>query len=179
MRLKYCDRIFTSAEEVEAYDRELFKKWRASNYKDNKISDKINEFKETIGHYILDLLRTLTIDLDPKKFDESAKTDEEIKKYKALRCQIQNDVIGLGKRIDFWYEWRFDEDMSECDLIKSYAIMSYYYRDYKDKTLFFKLNCTDSPYEPWYNYDYTFSAVRRKPIVTYTYLDYNSEEVEK
>lgn len=179
MELKYWGKTFTSVEEVEAYDNELIKKWRDSNYKDTKVSNERDEFGKAVGYYILDLLRTLTVDLDPKKFDESTMTDEEIEKYENTRYQIQKDVIGLGKLIDFWYDWRFDEHMSECDLEKSYAVMSYYYRDYKDKTLFFELNCEDSPYEPWYNCDYAFSAVRRKPIVTYTYLDYDSEEVEK
>lgn len=179
MEFNYQDRKFTSPEEIEAYDNELLEKWKASDYKNSKISDERDKFGKAIGYYILDLLRTLTVDLDPKKFDKSIMTDEEVKKYEATCHQIQKDVVNLGNHIDFWYNWSFDEHMSECDLEKSYAVMSYYYRDYKDKTLFFELICEDSPYDPWYNYDYTFTAVRRKPIVTYTYLDYDSEEVEK
>lgn len=55
--------------------------------------------------------------------------------------------------------------------------MTYYFRDYKDRTLFFALDCFESPYKSWYNEDYSFYAVRRKPYVAYFYLGYDNKEV--
>ena len=40
MEFKYWGRTFTSPEEVEAYDAELWKKYYTSNYTDKKISNK-------------------------------------------------------------------------------------------------------------------------------------------
>lgn len=178
MELKYWGRTFTSPEEVEAYDRELLEKWRISDYKDDKVSKERYDFNEAVGYYILDLLRTLTVDFDLKKFDKENATPEELEQFEVTRNQLYEDIVGLGNIIDFWYDWRFEEKMCSCYLEKSYANMIYYYRDYKDKSLFFALECEDSPYEPWYNEEYSFYAVKRKPVVSYVYLDYDDEEVK-
>lgn len=177
MELKYWGRTFTSPEEVEAYDNELWEKYHASDYKDEKISNERNDFSNAVGNYILDLLRELTIDLDEKKIDVMA-TDEEYEEFEAKRAQLQKEIVELGKVIDFWYEWRYDEHVNEYDLEKSYACMTYYYRDYKDRSIFFALDCCDSPYESWYNDGYSFYATKRKPYVAYTYLAYDDEEVK-
>ena len=178
MELKYWGRTFTSPEEVGAYGTELWKKYQATDYKDEKISKERNDFSEAVGNYILDLLRTLTIDLDKNKFDENTATDKEYKEFINKRYQLQNEIIELGNIIDFWYEWRYDEHVNKYDLEKSYACMTYYYRDYKDKSIFFALDCCDSPYQSWYNDGYSFYATKRKPYVAYTYLAYDDEEVK-
>lgn len=178
MELKYWGRKFTSPEEVAAYDSELWDKYRESDYKDEKISKERNDFSEAVGNYILDLLRTLTIDLDDSKFDEENAAEGEYEELVDKRNQLQQEIVELGKIIDFWYEWRFDEHVNEYDLEKSYACMTYYYRDYKDKSIFFALDCCDSPYESWYNDGYSFYATKRKPYVAYTYLPYDDEEVK-
>lgn len=178
MELKYWGRTFTSPEQVEAYEVELWEKYKATDYKDEKISKERNDFSEAVGNYILDLLRTLTIDLDKNKFDENTATDKEYEEFTNKRYQLQNEIIELGNIIDFWYEWRYDEHVNKYDLEKSYACMTYYYRDYKDKSIFFALDCCDSPYQSWYNDGYSFYATKRKPYVAYTYLAYDDEEVK-
>lgn len=86
MEFNYRDTKFTSPEEVEAYDMELIRKWRASDYKDEKIIKERNDFSEAIGNYILDLLRTLTVDLDESKFNEDAAVDGEYEELEDKRC---------------------------------------------------------------------------------------------
>lgn len=179
MEFKYWSRTFTSPEEVEAYDAELWEKYRASDYKDKKISNERDDFVNAVGNYILDLLRILTIDLDKNKFDENTATDKEYEEFITKRYHLEEEIVELGKIIDFWYEWRHDEHINEYDLEKSYAHVTYYFRDYKDRTLFFALDRFESPYESWYNEDYSFYAVRRKPYVAYLYLGYDNKEVEK
>ncbi len=178
MELKYWGRTFTSPEQVEAYDAELWEKYQESDFKDEKYSNERDDFSNAVGNYILDLLRTLTIDLDESKFDESTATDKEYEEFTAKRYQLQKEIVELGKIIEFWYEWRYDEHVNEYDLEKSYAHVTYYFRDYKDRTLFFALDCFESPYESWYNEDYSFYATKRKPYVAYTYLVYDDEEVK-